>query len=71
MATLSVWTLFYNCSELAQFLKSNSTVCDGTLHTDRKNVTPFVKDKRLKNALHYDQYSGGVRVNIWQNKELL
>ncbi|XP_023725727.1 piggyBac transposable element-derived protein 4 [Cryptotermes secundus] len=59
---------FYNSPDLARFLKSKNTDCVGTLHTNRKNVPPLVKNKKLEKGEHCAQHSGDVAVLAWQDK---
>jgi hypothetical protein len=58
---------FYNCPELAQFLKSKGRDCTSTLCTNRKNAFPFIKNKRMKKGEDCGQHSGDVRVHAWQD----
>jgi hypothetical protein len=61
--------IFHNSPDLARFLKSKKTDCVGTVHGNRKNGTPLVKNKKLKKGEHCGQHSGNVAVLAWQDKK--
>jgi hypothetical protein len=50
-------------------LKSKKTDCVGTLHDNRKNVPPLVKNMKLNKGEHCGQHSGNVAVLAWQDKK--
>jgi hypothetical protein len=63
---------FYNSPELTCLLKSKETDGVRTLRVNRKNVLPFMKEKRktkLKKEEQFGQYSWDAEVLNWHNKK--
>jgi hypothetical protein len=59
---------FYNCLELARFLKSKETDHIGIVYMNRKIIPSLVKAKKQKKGEQFGQHSGDAEALTYYSK---